>query len=84
MAIWAQVLEPYSLTEIANAALEKKLYIAHGEKYALKRKEANHLRLGFAGLNENEIHEALKILLEVAHQTKISQPKSSSLSEMTA
>ncbi|MDA0195878.1 MAG: PLP-dependent aminotransferase family protein [Bacteroidetes bacterium] len=69
MAIWAEVLKPYSLDKIADAALAKKLYIAHGEKYALKNEKPHHIRLGFAGLNEDEIRSALRILRDVSSET---------------
>lgn len=64
MAIWAEVMPPYKLSEISDAALKKRLYITKGDKYNLPGKEPNHLRLGFAGLNENEIKTALKLLKE--------------------
>ena len=69
MAIWAKVLPPYQLNEIADAALKKRLYIVRGDKYSLPGVPPNHLRLGFAGLNEKEIVTALGLLKEAARMS---------------
>jgi len=69
MAIWAEVLKPYSLSKIADAAFARKLSMAHGEKYALKNEEPNQVRLGSSGLNKEEIRNALKILRNISTQT---------------
>lgn len=70
MAIWAEILAPFDLTELSEAAFNKRLYIAKGDKYSLLGKRPNHLRIGFAGLNENEIKTALRLLREAADSLK--------------
>ncbi len=55
--------------------------MAKGDKYNLPGQEPNHLRLGFAGLNENEIMTALKLLKEAAGE--LSPARRTILSEFT-
>ncbi len=81
MAIWAEILPPHKLSELSDAALKKRLYIAKGDNYCLPGQEPNHLRLGFAGLNENEIITALKLLKEASGT--LSSKKHAILSEFS-
>ena len=45
-----EILAPYNLHNLSEAALKKRLYISKGDKYNLPGEEPKHLRMGFAGL----------------------------------
>lgn len=64
MAIWARFDAALPLHQLAPRALEKGLYLSDGSAYA---PQLNATRLGFAALNEQEVHRAVGILKTLIH-----------------
>lgn len=62
LAVWANFNEKINLTEIAEKALKKGLYIEYGDLYKNEVFVSNGMRMGFASLNEKEMRQALGIL----------------------
>jgi GntR family transcriptional regulator/MocR family aminotransferase len=65
LAVWANFNEKINLTEVAEKALKKGLFIEYGDLYKNEVFTSNGMRMGFASLNEKEMRQALGILKEL-------------------
>lgn len=63
MAIWATFNPRFPLTEVAKRASAKGLYMNDGSFYSAGGKSYNALRMGFSSLNEDEMEQAVHILV---------------------
>lgn len=65
LAVWANFNEKINLTEVAEKALKKGLFIEYGDLYKNEVFTSNGMRMGFASLNEKEMRQALGIVKEL-------------------
>ena len=62
MAVWASFGKKYPLKTVAEKAAKQGVYISNGLMYNTHNTVYNSVRMGFAGLTEEEMEEAIGIL----------------------
>ena len=62
MAVWASFGKKYPLKTVAEKAAKQGVYISNGQMYNTHNTVYNSVRMGFAGLTEAEMEEAIGIL----------------------
>jgi GntR family transcriptional regulator/MocR family aminotransferase len=64
MAVWTSFGKKHSLKTIAEKAVKEGVYINNGSIYNTNNTVYNSVRMGFAGLTEDEMEEAIGILAD--------------------
>ncbi|HMI60277.1 MAG TPA: PLP-dependent aminotransferase family protein, partial [Puia sp.] len=62
IAVWASFGKKYPLKTVAEKAAKQGVYISNGQMYNTHNTVYNSVRMGFAGLTEAEMEEAIGIL----------------------
>nr|WP_262906129.1 PLP-dependent aminotransferase family protein [Hymenobacter terricola] len=62
MAVWARFASEINLNALSQKCLRNGLYLNDGSLYEWQKPNQNATRLGFASLNDTELHEAVAIL----------------------
>ncbi|PLK42680.1 PLP-dependent aminotransferase family protein [Emticicia sp. TH156] len=65
MAIWAQFAQDIPLGTLSEKVASYGLYLANGQTYADEKPDINACRMGFAGMNQKETEDAVRILKKV-------------------
>ncbi len=68
MAVWTVFNRPLHLPKLAAAAARQGLLLGNGSLYNTETKDYNATRLGFASLNEAEMHQAVGLLAAVVRR----------------
>ncbi|WP_439879670.1 PLP-dependent aminotransferase family protein [Pontibacter sp. MBLB2868] len=68
MAVWVTFKEAYPLPEVTARCKAKGLYLSSGHGYNTPSGNTNACRLGFASMNEMEMHSACAILKTVLEE----------------
>lgn len=70
MAIWAKFDPAIPLAVLSDIVAARGLYLANGETYTIEIPTMNACRMGFAGMNQQETEDAVKILKRAVENFK--------------